>query len=43
MVLVDVKNRVVEQNVDKSETNMITAIGFINLLKISKNIPESEG
>ena len=37
MVLVAVKNGVAEQHVDKSETNMITATGFTNLLKISKN------
>ena len=44
MVLVVVKNGVAEQHVDKNkETNMKTATGFTNLLKISKNIPESEG
>ena len=42
MVLVVVKNGVAEQHVE-SETNMKTATGFANLLKISKNIPESEG
>ena len=38
MILVDVTNGMAEQNVDKSETNMIitTGTGFINLLKISK-------
>ena len=43
MVLVAVKNGVAEQHVGKSETNMKTATGFTNLLKISKNIPESDG
>ena len=42
MVLVVVTNGVAEQHVE-SETNMKTATGFTNLLKISKNIPESEG
>ena len=42
MVLVAVTNGVAEQHVE-SETNMKTATGFANLLKISKNIPESEG
>ena len=37
MVLVVVKNGVAEQHVE-SETNMKTATGFTNLLKISKNI-----
>ena len=32
-----------EQNVDKTKIHMKTATGFTNLLKISKNIPESEG
>ena len=42
MVLVVVTNGVAEQHVE-SETNMKTATGFANLLKISKNIPESDG
>ena len=42
MVLVAVTNGVAEQHVE-SETNMKTATGFANLLKISKNIPESDG
>ena len=42
MVLVVVTNGVAEQHVE-SEANMKTATGFTNLLKISKNIPESEG
>ena len=33
----------VEQNVDKTKIHMKTATGFTNLLKISKNISESEG
>ena len=37
MVLVVVTNGVAEQHVE-SETNMKTATGFANLLKISKNI-----
>ena len=41
MVLVVVKNGVAEQHVE-SETNMKTATGFTNLLKISKNIPNFE-
>ena len=41
MVLVAVTNGVAEQHVE-SETNMKTATGFTNLLKISKNIPNFE-
>ena len=41
MVLVVVTNGVAEQHVE-SKTNMKTATGFTNLLKISKNIPNFE-
>ena len=41
-MVVAVKNGVAEQHVE-SEANMKTATGFTNLLKISKNIPESDG